>query len=172
MSACILIVDAAPTQDRFVRLGDEDPVADGARVLVTLARWQREAEAISESAAAVGVMVPNTADMLTLGRSLQYLPLVALEFPAFADGRAYSQARLLRDRFGFAGQLRATGAAVVRDQIVALHRCGFNAFELREDQDLAACLQTLAEVALAYQPAQDAVAVIRKLRKADLAHTS
>ncbi|WP_420465353.1 DUF934 domain-containing protein [Panacagrimonas sp.] len=167
-----LIIDSRQEQDSFVRLGDDEPVPHGARVLVSLAHWQAQAERISEAAAAVGVLLPNTADILDLAPRLRYLPLIVLEFPSFADGRAYSQARLLRDRVGFTGQLRATGAAVVRDQIAFLHRCGFNAFELRADQDLAACLRAAAELTPAYQPAQDTRPLVRRLRKGDVAHAS
>lgn len=70
----------------------------------------------------------NTDDVLQLGDRLAAARLVVLNFPKFTDGRAYSQARLLRERLGYKGGLRATGA-VLRDQLPFLLRCGFDSFE-------------------------------------------
>lgn len=70
---------------------------------------------------------------------LEKLPVLAIHFPAFTDGRGYSTGRLLRTRYGFAGELRAVGD-VLRDQLYFLNQCGFNAFDLRPDQDLEEAL--------------------------------
>jgi uncharacterized protein (DUF934 family) len=72
------------------------------------------------------------------------LPVVAIHFPTFTDGRGYSLARLLRQRHGFGGDLRATGD-VLRDQIYLLHKCGFSSFALREDQDPEEALAALRD---------------------------
>lgn len=77
------------------------------------------------------------------------LSLIAVHFPSFADGRGYSSGQLLRTRHGFAGELRAVGD-ILRDQLYFLSRCGFNAFELREDQDLQAALAAFTDYA--WQP--------------------
>ncbi|WP_240433631.1 DUF934 domain-containing protein [Solimonas sp. K1W22B-7] len=90
-------------------------------------------------------------------------PLINLEFPGFADGRAYSQARILRDRHGYRGEIRASGGAVVRDQLHGMARCGINSFELRADQDPQVCLAAFEDFGLAYQPAADgALTVLRR----------
>jgi uncharacterized protein (DUF934 family) len=75
---------------------------------------------------------------------------IVLNFPTHADGRAYTQARLLRDRFGFKGNIRATGD-VMYDQLSYMYRCGFSQFELREDQDPAFCLKAFSEISVNLQ---------------------
>jgi uncharacterized protein (DUF934 family) len=79
---------------------------------------------------------------------------VALVFPTFRDGRAYSQARLLRERYGYRGELRATGQ-VLRDQFVFMLRAGFTAFEVKKDSDAAAFLATVKRYSVFYQPTGD-----------------
>lgn len=81
---------------------------------------------------------------------LQQLDLIALNFPTFADGRAYSSARELRERYGYKGELRAIGD-VLRDQIFYMSRCGFNAFSLRHDQDIDACINAFGDFKTGYQ---------------------
>ena len=94
--------------------------------------------------------------------------MVALEFPKFRDGRAYSTARLLRERYGFAGELRAVGD-VLRDQFLFMHRCGFDAFEVADEQAVAAWRKAIAEFTVFYQTATDGRApagALRGLRRA------
>ncbi len=78
------------------------------------------------------------------------LPLVAIHFPAFKDGRGYSYARELRTRYNFKGEVRATGD-VLRDQLFYMTRCGFNAFEVREDRSIEEALQGLKDFSVTYQ---------------------
>lgn len=94
----------------------------------------------------VGVRVPS--DTLAVP-FLDRLALIVVEFPKFTDGRGYSLARLLR-RNGFAGELRATGY-VLRDQLLYLERCGFNAFELKEGKPLESALEAFGELTHTYQ---------------------
>jgi uncharacterized protein (DUF934 family) len=91
------------------------------------------------------------------------LALIALEFPAFRDGRAYSTARLLRERHGFKGELRAVGQ-VLRDQFLFMQRCGFDAFEVEEAQ-AAAWQQAIGEFSVFYQPAADGRPTAVQLRQ-------
>jgi uncharacterized protein (DUF934 family) len=122
--------------------------------IVSLARWQAEREALEACAAKIGLRLPNTADVLALWPQLADRPLLALEFPKFGDGRAYSQARLLRERLGFKGELRAVGE-VQRDMMFYMLRTGFDAFVPRADQDLQDCLRALSDFSLAYQHGAD-----------------
>lgn len=140
-------------EDRWQHLADDAELAAGP-VIVSLARWRRERQALLERGDPVGVRVPNTADVADLAEDLPLLALVALEFPKFADGRAYSQARLLRERHGYRGEIRAVGD-VLRDQLLFMARCGFDAFELRADRDLADALAAFDEFTESYQPAAD-----------------
>ena len=101
----------------------------------------------------VGVVLPNDADLDELAADLgapSPLALIALQFPKWTDGRAYSQARQLRVRHGFAGQLRAVGEVLV-DMLPLLQRCGFDAVQLRRDQSVDAAQRALEYFAGHYQ---------------------
>lgn len=122
----------------------------GAKAILPLPIYLEQAAALAGRQAAVGVLLGPDDDPEALLPHLERLPLIAVDFPAFADGRGYSTGRLLRSRYGFAGELRAVGD-VLRDQLYFLGRCGFNAFALREDQDLEAALAAFGDYA--WQPA-------------------
>ncbi len=102
----------------------------------------------------IGVLWPNDRNVAELAPYLDRLALVALVFPNFKDGRAYSQARLLRERHGFRGELRATGQ-VLRDQFLFLFRAGFDAFEVTKPADAGAFAEAVARYSVFYQPATD-----------------
>lgn len=158
-----LIRDRQIIDNDYLLLADDIPAPDTGKVIVSLARWQQEAGPLRRAGLTVGVRIPNTVDIPGVWTELADRPLINLEFPGFADGRAYSQARILRDRYGFKGEIRASGPAVVRDQIHGMHRCGINSFELRSDQDPQVCLSAFADFDLAYQPAADhALTVLRR----------
>ena len=89
-----------------------------------------------------------------LAARLAEAPLVAIDFPKFTDGRGYSLARLLRERYGYRGEIRAIGDVLV-DQLFFMTRCGFDGFSLREDQWLEDALRNLHVFSRAYQPAVD-----------------
>lgn len=146
-----------PVADLYLPLADDAPLPAQGPVIVSLARWQAEAAALADHGGGVAVALPNTVDVLALDPALLARPMLALDFPAFGDGRAYSQAERLRSRCGYTGTLRASGAAVVLDQLAMLSRCGFSEFALRADQDLARCSAMLAPAGkpLPYQPARD-----------------
>lgn len=127
---------------------------DGGKVIVTLARWRVEREALLSRHEAVGVLVPNTADIEAVYPEIGDRTLIALQFPAFADGRALSQAVVLRKRLGFRGELRAVGD-IIRDLVFWLGRCGFDGIVPRKDQNLEACRGALDEIRVAYQAGAD-----------------
>lgn len=153
------------TEAAWPLLADDVPVPADGRVIVSLPRWQQEEIATQPLAAALGVKIPNTADVEQLWPILFRAALICLDFPSFADGRAYSQARLLRDRYGYTGEIRATGAAVVADQIHGMLRCGISSLELRTDQDVETCLQAMRGYSAAYQPAADRQTPVSRLRQ-------
>jgi uncharacterized protein (DUF934 family) len=126
----------------------------GGKVIVTFARWRAERERLLSGYAAVGVLVPNTADVEAVYAEIADRPLLALQFPAFSDGRALSQAVVLRKRLGFRQELRAVGD-VIRDLVFWLGRCGFDSIVPRKDQSLEGCLAALDELSVAYQAAAD-----------------
>lgn len=152
------------TEAAWPLLADDVPVPADGRVIVSLARWQQEQLAAQPLAAALGVKIPNTTDVEQLWPILSPAALIYLDFPSFPDGRAYSQARLLRDRYRYTGEIRATGAAVVADQIHSMLRCGISSLELRADQDVETCLQAMLGYSAAYQPAADQLTPVSRLR--------
>lgn len=113
--------------DAFVRLGDEDAPVDGKGALVSLARFRAEREALFARGLPVGIVIEPGTDWSDVDADLPRLAVVAADLPKFADGRAFSIGRLLRDRDGFSGELRAVGAFFL-DQIPFLKRVGFDAF--------------------------------------------
>ncbi len=103
--------------------------------------------------------------MEQIAGDLERLAVVALEFPKFNDGRALSQARLLRERYGYRGEIRAAGK-VVRDLLLFMHRCGFDAFETDDKVTAEIVARSLASFSLAYQPAADGRPSVIELRHA------
>src|SRR5690606_28300136 len=116
--------------DPWIPLDDDAPVLEGADVIVSLSRWRAERELLRSRAGRVGLRVPGETEPEALAPELEGVALVVIAIPKFTDGRAYSLARLLRSRFGYRGELRATGD-VLRDQLFYLSRVGFESFELK-----------------------------------------
>lgn len=113
-------------EDSFATIGDDDPVLCGP-VIVSSARFQRDAEALLGRNHPVGVLLRSDEGVESLAYDLPRLSLIALEFPKFRDGRPYTAAQLLRTRYGFGGEVRAVGD-VLREQAHFMVRCGFDAF--------------------------------------------
>ena len=131
----------------------EDPSAalpaDG-DVIVSLATWLAERDRADKRKGRTAVWLAGNDDPAALEPDLARLPLVAVKFASFGDGRGFSTARLLRERHGYGGEIRAIGQ-VIRDWLLFMERCGFDAFLLRDDEDPANALQAFGELADAYQ---------------------
>jgi len=123
-------------------------------VIVPLAVWLGSRAALAVRDGRTGVWLAPQEDPAALAGDLDRLPLVAVSFPQFTDGRGFSTARLLRERYRFKGELRAVGD-VLRDQLLFLGRCGFDAFALRDDQDAEAALAAFDDFTEAYQGGVD-----------------
>jgi uncharacterized protein (DUF934 family) len=154
-------------EDRFVRIADDAPVPGDGAVIVGGARYLADAAALQKRAAPIGVVWPNNRPIAELAPYLDRITLVALVFPGFRDGRAYSQARILRESYGFKGEMRATGQ-VLRDQFLLLLRAGFDSFEVSKDADAAAFAETTRRFDVFYQPTGDGrtTALRRRLGRA------
>ena len=127
--------------DSFVKLAVDTPLPEGGDILVPAERFVGEADVLLKRAGKVGVIWPNNRDIDELVPYLGKVATVALVFPTFRDGRAYSQARLLRERYNYRGDLRATGQ-ILRDQFVFMLRAGFDSFEVKKQADAEAFMQT------------------------------
>ena len=142
-------------EDRWRQVADAEPLPPEGAVIVSLTRWRQERQALlARPNKRVGVRLKNDEPVADIAVDLPYFAVIALEFPTFKDGRALTQARLLRERYGYRGELRAVGD-VLRDQIFFMQRCGFDAFELRSDQSLEDALEAFDEFTVTYQPAAD-----------------
>jgi uncharacterized protein (DUF934 family) len=132
--------------DAWLLLPDSEIAGPAPHRLLTLAQWEAVRDAWCDDVP-VGVLLPNTADVEALAADLPRIALIALEFPKWVDGRAYSQAHVLRARLRYAGEVRAVGEVVV-DMMPLLQRSGFDAVVLREGER-----QSSAERALGFFPA-------------------
>ncbi|MFC2951686.1 DUF934 domain-containing protein [Marinicaulis aureus] len=131
----------------------EEPLAE-----VSLEDWRDNPQ---EHADATALKISNDTSLADVKCDLAGFSTIILEFPAFKDGRAYSQARLLRERYGYTGEIRARGD-VLRDQLLFMARCGVDAFEFTGDVDGANA--ALNEFSFAYQPAADDLAPVWRKR--------
>ncbi len=135
-------------------LAGSDAAAGAARLILPLADFLK-ARAAGEPAADRAVLLKaEDLDLSPLLPHLQALPLIAVNFATSGDGRGYTQARLLRERYGYRGELRAVGQIRI-DQMFFLARCGFDAFELLDGEDPAAAIAQLERFSVAYQDGVD-----------------
>lgn len=151
-----LIKNAKITADNWQRLersadGGLPAIPDCGDILVPLALWQAAAGALlARGAGRLGVWLGSDEDPALIADSLEAFSLIAVHFPQFTDGRGYSTARLLRERYGWRGELRAIGD-IQRDQLYYLSRCGFDAFLLNDGLDERAALSAFSDFSDGYQ---------------------
>ncbi|HCP31190.1 MAG TPA: oxidoreductase [Pseudomonas sp.] len=122
--------------------------------IVPLQMWRDHAHALKARDGGLGIWLDSDQEAEEIGEDVQHFQVIALNFPAFTDGRSYSNARLLRDRYGYKGELRAIGD-VLRDQLFLMARFGFDAFAIRADKDPEDALQGLKDFSVTYQGATD-----------------
>ncbi len=149
-----LIKDGGLADDPWVTLADDAESPPEGPVIVTLARWRADRDRLAGRNQPLGVRLKSDQSPASIADDLDRFAVIALEFPKFTDGRAYSYARLLRERYGYEGEVRAVGN-VLRDQFLFMHRCGFDAFEVADDKMADAWLEAISEFDVFYQPAAD-----------------
>ena len=140
--------------DTWVHAGADDELPATGGVIVPLARWAAARDMLLARKAPLGVRLASSESPEKIRADLGRFDLVALEFPIFRDGRAYSYARLLREQYGYKGELRAVGN-VLYDQFLFMHRCGFDAYEVQKDADAERFARALSEFTVRYQPDAD-----------------
>jgi uncharacterized protein (DUF934 family) len=148
----LLLRDRQIVEDEWLYLSEASG-QPAAPLIVTLEQWINEPQTWLARGTRLGVVLAPADRVEALAPDLKHFALVAAEFPGPSDGRGYSQGRLLRERYGFEGELRATGY-VRHDQLFFLARCGFNSFQLAE-RDLIDALAALSTFSAAYQPSND-----------------
>ena len=123
-------------------------------ILVPIAYWQANHQQLAGHSGKVGVWIDSHEEIEAFSDSIAALPVIAINFPKFADGRGFSTARLLCERYGYIGEIRAIGQ-FMRDQLFMMQRCGFNAFQFDSDIDLAVASKSLNDFSDSYQVAVD-----------------
>ncbi len=150
-------------EDSFILIEDDAVLPDDGAILVSAARLEADWSTLSSRVYPVGVVWPNNRPVDELAPYLSALSLVALVFPIFRDGRAYTQAHHLRERHGYSGELRATGN-VLRDQFLFMDRAGFDAFEITKEGDVDAFIDALKRYTVFYQPTGDGRTTVLRQR--------
>jgi uncharacterized protein (DUF934 family) len=123
-------------------------------VIVPLSVWRESKQQLLARDGRLGVWLDSHEEPAAIAFDLAHFAVVAVNFPTHVDGRAYSIARLLRERYAYTGELRAIGD-VLRDQIFYMHRCGFNSFALRADKNIENALPAFSDFSESYQTAVD-----------------
>jgi uncharacterized protein (DUF934 family) len=149
--------------DEWLHIGADDELPAQGNLIVPLARWKAAREELLARKNRIGLRLASSEAPDLIRGDLGRFALIALEFPIFRDGRAYSYARLLREQYGFAGELRAVGN-VLYDQLSFMRRCGFDAYEVQKDADAQRFAKALSEFTVRYQPDPDGAPSILELR--------
>jgi uncharacterized protein (DUF934 family) len=131
-------------------------------LIVPLAELRKDTAAWLARPGRLGVRLAPSESVESLSDVLPRVALVAVEFPGVGEGRGFSYGRLLRDRLGFKGELRAVGAAVKQDKIFLLARCGFESFELPPEEKADEALAALRRYDVVYQPAEPVEGIKRQ----------
>lgn len=149
-----IIKQRAIVEDSFVHVADDQPVPASGDVFVSLARFNAEKNELLTRSGKLGVQLKSDQTAADVAADLDKLAAVSIEFPKFRDGRGFSTARLLRDRYAYKGEIRAVGH-VIREQLFYMARCGFDAFELAPGKDLQDALSGFEDFKVTYQAAAD-----------------
>lgn len=149
-----IIKDRGIVEDHWQRLADDAAVPESGDIIVSFKRWQQERAALLARKGGLGIIIGNGVSPDEIKNDLPRFGLIAIEFPQFKDGRGYSYARLLRERYRYPHEIRAIGN-VLRDQLLPMWRCGINAFELDAGRGLEDALAAFNDFSVRYQPAAD-----------------
>ena len=140
--------------DSWTLLTEDSESLPSGDILLSYSQWQTFSDQLDSHDGSVGVIIEGNADIEDIIEPLLKLPLIAINFPKFADGRAFSSARLIRERYEYTGEIRAVGG-FIRDQLYYLSRCGFNAFKFDDSVDLTESAKSLEDFSEAYQVSVD-----------------
>jgi uncharacterized protein (DUF934 family) len=150
-----IIRDGAIIGDDWTLLAkDAKELPATSKIIVPLALWKAQRNALLARGEPLGVWLDSAEDPADIAADVNHFSVIAVNYPAFKDGRGSSTAYLLRTRYNFKGELRAIGD-VLRDQLFALKRVGFNAFAVRADKDIEDALKGLSDFSEVYQGSVD-----------------
>jgi uncharacterized protein (DUF934 family) len=144
-----IIKDNQIIDDSWNYVADDAELKDG-DISVSLARWKKDKQLLLKINGKIGVRIGPADSVENIAADLKDIQLIELDFPVFADGRIFSHAWLLRGRYNYQGEIRATGH-FMRDQVYYLSRVGVNAFTLEKTEDLPVALSNLNDFSVNYQ---------------------
>lgn len=148
---------------RLIREPEAGAALPAGAVIVPFAYWRAEREALLQRAGPRAVWIDGAVETEALLDDLDKFALIGLDFPVFKDGRSYTHARLLRERYGYRGELRAIGD-VLRDQVFFMRRCGIDSYAMKKAADIDAVLGAFEDFSVSYQTAADGAPPLYKLR--------
>jgi len=150
-----VIKDRQIVDDEWSLLAADAALPAQGDVIVSLSQWNEACNSggLAGRNGKVGVRLKSNESPEQI-QALEQLPLIAIEFPSFTDGRGYTSARLLRERHGYRGELRAVGD-VLRDQLFYMARCGIDSFALKAGKDIEGALSAFRDFSVTYQAAAD-----------------
>ena len=144
-----IIKDREIVEDNWLHLDNEATLVEG-NITVSLTRWQEEHESLANHDGLLGLRLAGDEPLEGVAPDLDNLSLVVLIFPAFTDGRCYSLARLLRDRYNYKGEIRAQGD-ILHDQLFYMTQCGINSFEMVNQQRIVDAITAFDDFSESYQ---------------------
>lgn len=158
-----LIKQGQVVEDSWHHLAEEAEPASGEKALIPLAVWQEHRERLLEANGNYGLVLQPGDEVDAIVADLDRLDVVVVTFPAFSDGRGFSQARLLRERHGFKGEIRASGH-IIQDQYLYLDRSGVDTIEVADEKAAKGWIEAIEEISIFYQPTGDGRLTANRLR--------
>jgi len=149
-----ILKDTQVVSDNWILLDENADSIPAGDILLSYQQWQNFADHLSNHSGRIGIWLEGHAEIEQITEPLLNLPLIAINFPKFADGRGFSAARLIKERYNYAGELRAIGG-FIRDQLYLLNRCGFNAFQFSDENELSDAAESLKDFSENYQVSVD-----------------
>lgn len=146
-----IIKDKRITEDHWQFVADDQDIPPTGDITVSVSRWLNDKDSLTRRGGQIGLRIRSTDALEDIAGDLAGMPLVELDIALFGDGRSFSQAWLLRNRYHYRGEIRAVGNYLI-DQIFYLHRTGVDAFQLNESRKPEAALAALNDFSVAYQP--------------------
>jgi uncharacterized protein (DUF934 family) len=147
-----LLKNSEVVADTWITVEAVEDLPEGAPAIIPLSVWREHRASLTGRNAPLGIRLNSDESPDLIAGDLSRFDVVALAFAKATDGRAYSSASLLRERYGFAGEIRAVGP-LARDQAMFMWRCGFDSFEIPEGDDAEAWVAAMARFSVAFQPA-------------------
>ena len=158
-----LLKDGVVVEDIYTDVSDMDSLPARGALLVSLNQWREDRDLLVRRDEPLGIILRSDEKPAEIEADMEKFALVALDFPGFRDGRAYSYARLLRDRYNYGGEIRAIGD-VLLEQLHFMHRVGINAFNIIDKDAVRAWEIAAADISVWYQPCDNGRPSVMELR--------